>query len=77
MAKPEINSKTVADEAKKSEQKAHKIHAIADELHKKMEKLHMETIATRERAQAALKKRDARKSQAKKAFASVKSRKAN
>jgi hypothetical protein len=77
MAKLESNSKTVADAAKKSEKKAHKIHAIADELHKKMEKLHMETIAAHERARATRKKLDARESQAKKPFAAVRSRKAN
>lgn len=52
MAKLSKNPEATVAQAQESEQKAHKIHAIADELHKKMEKLHMNTIAARKRAHA-------------------------
>jgi|GraSoiStandDraft_45_1057281.scaffolds.fasta_scaffold455368_2 hypothetical protein len=44
------NAKPMVVRAEESEQKAHKIHEMADELHQKMKKLHMDTIAARERA---------------------------
>jgi hypothetical protein len=43
----------VADRVKKFEKTAHEIHQMADKLHKKMEELHLETVATRERARKA------------------------
>lgn len=53
MSKLDKQSRLVADRVKKFEKTAHEIHQMADELHKKMEKLHLETIATRERARTA------------------------
>lgn len=60
------NRKLVADRVKKFEQAAHEIHELADKMNKKMEELHMETVATRDRARAA-------REQAEKTTGSVKS----
>jgi hypothetical protein len=45
--------KEVAIRVKKFEEAAREIRDLADKLHHKMEQLHLETIATRERARAA------------------------
>ncbi len=53
MTKQDQERRLVADRVKKFEKTAREIHDMADTLHKKMEKLHLDTIATRERARAA------------------------
>lgn len=53
MTKLDKERRLVADRVKKFEKTAHEIHQMADKLHKKMEELHVETIATRERARRA------------------------
>ena len=50
MAKLDKERRLVAERVKKFEKTAHEIHVMADKLHKKMEKLHRETIATRAHA---------------------------
>ena len=53
MTKLDKERRLVADRVKKFEKTAHEIHQMADKLHKKMEELHVETIAPRERARRA------------------------
>jgi len=43
----------VAEQVKRFEQAARDIQALADKLHKKMQVMHLETVAVRERARAA------------------------
>lgn len=50
MTKLDEERRIVADRVKKFEQTAHEISRMADKLHQKMEKLHLEGIATRGRA---------------------------
>ncbi len=50
MTKLDKQSRLVADRLKKFETTAHEIHQMAQQLHKKMEKLHREAIATRDRS---------------------------
>jgi hypothetical protein len=56
----------VADRVKKFEKTAHEIHEMADKLHKKMEQLHLETIATRDRARVAREKAESPSTEAQK-----------
>lgn len=49
----ENQRRLVVARVKKFEKTAHEIHDMADKLHKKMEKLHLDTIATRNRARTA------------------------
>lgn len=53
MTKLDKERKLIADRVKKFEQTTREIREMADTLHKKMEQLHLETIATRGRAAAA------------------------
>ena len=50
------NRRIAAEWIKKFEKRASENHALADKLHKKMEKLHIDTAATRERACATRKR---------------------
>lgn len=56
MTKLDKERKLIADRVKKFEQTTREIREMADTLHKKMEQLHLETIATRGRAAAARKR---------------------
>jgi len=65
VAKLDKERRLVAERVKKFEKTAHEIHVMADKLHK-MEKLHRETIATRERARKAREQAHAKGTEAKK-----------
>ena len=52
MSRLDENRKMVADGVKRFEKKAQEIRTMADKLHKKMEQLHREAVAIRERARA-------------------------
>ena len=55
MTKLDKERKVIAERVKKFEQTTREIREMANTLHKKMEQLHLETAATRERARAARK----------------------
>ncbi len=67
MTKLDKERKVIAARVKKFEQTTHEIHEMADQLHKKMEQLHLETVATRERARTARKRTEATSADARKA----------
>ena len=66
MTKLDKERRLVADRVKKFEKTAHEIHVMADKLHKKMQQIHLETVATRDRARAAREQAESRSAAARK-----------
>ena len=70
MTRLDKERRLVANQVKKFERTAREIHEMADKLHKKMEQVHLETFATRERARTAREHAEAKSSDARKLIAS-------
>jgi hypothetical protein len=49
--KPEASAQLSEEQLTNIEQTAHKVHRMADQLHKKPEQIHIDAIAARQRAQ--------------------------
>ena len=70
MTKLDKERRLVADQVKRFEKTTREIHDLADRLHRKMEKVHLETVATRERARVAREHAEAKSTDARKLIAS-------
>lgn len=60
MSKLDKQRRMVVESLKQFDRNSQEIHAMADKLHRRMQELHLETIAIRERARAARKSAEAK-----------------
>lgn len=76
MTKLDQKRRLVGEEVKKFEQAAREIHELAGTMHKKIQELHVQTMATRKRAQAVREQARSRGNEDRQTVAKAKVRKA-